>query len=185
MPGGRLKVLRPPRFDGLGRLLLLSAEVLEVGLAVAAANFLQVKADVFRLGMIHSAQEIAAKLLARRAREPMTPPDFTHAVHARIAAGIDGRKLLQQFRLFAQGCFDRRHLGRRKGLVEIGLQVGLGDAGHAIISDCRFQISDLNWARLVPKSGIRNQFDASLYSSGKTSSDRSCLLIKVLSRAMK
>jgi len=46
VPGGRLEVLAAAGFYGFGRLVLLTAEVFEVGLAIAAADDVEVEVDV-------------------------------------------------------------------------------------------------------------------------------------------
>src|SRR5438093_11545876 len=105
------------------------------------------KIDVLGMPTVEGAEQIATELLAGRARQSLPPPDFAHAMHARIAAGVDRRQLFKQLRLLAQKRLDRRHFCRRQRLVEVGVQVGLSNARHY----------------------------GSAYSSGKTSSDKSCL----------
>src|SRR5262245_59962933 len=157
MPGRRLKILRASGLRRLGCFLLLATEIVEIGVAVAAADGLEMKVDVLGVTTVEGAKQVAAKLLASGAREPLPPPNLAHAVHAGVAAGVNRRKLFEEFGLLAQLRLDRRHFRRRQCLVEVGLEVGLGDTGH----------------------------QGSAYSSGNTSCDKSCRLISVLNRAMK
>src|SRR3954452_9627549 len=91
--GGGLKVLRQPRLDRFGRFFLLAAEIFKIRLAIAAADLLQMEVDVLRVLGIERAQQITAELFARGARQPLPPPDFADAMHPRVAAGVDRRKL--------------------------------------------------------------------------------------------
>src|SRR5262249_17652346 len=112
MPGSGLKILRAPRLSRLGRFFLLTTEIVEIGVAVAAADGLEMKVDVLGVTTVERAEQIAAELLAGGARKPLPPPNFTHAMHAGISTGVDCRKVLEQFGLFAQFRLDRRHFGR-------------------------------------------------------------------------
>src|SRR5205085_4519750 len=109
MPSRRLKILRSSRLGGVGCFFLLSAEIFEVRLAIAAADGLKMKIDVLGMPAVERGEQVTAELLACWARQALPPPDFAHAVYARIAAGVDRRKLLEQLRLFAQLRFNRRH----------------------------------------------------------------------------
>ena len=50
-----MKILRAPGLDSFCRLFLLAAEVFQVGLAIAAADDVQVEVDIGRLPFIESA----------------------------------------------------------------------------------------------------------------------------------
>src|SRR5262245_375670 len=78
MPRRRLKILRSPSFRRLGCFFLLTAEVVQIGVTVAAADGLQVKVNVLGVSAIERTEQVTAELLARRAREPLPPPDFAH-----------------------------------------------------------------------------------------------------------
>src|SRR5262245_17610960 len=101
MPGGRLKILRPPFFDRLGRLLLLPPQIFEIRLAESAADLTHVKFHVLRVASVERAEQITAELLAAGTGEPLPAPDLAHAVHAGVAPRVDRRQLLEQLRLFA------------------------------------------------------------------------------------
>ena len=112
-------------------LALLAAEVFQVGLAVAAADDVQVEVDIGRVPFVQGAEQVAAELLAGRATEPLTPPDIADAVNAGVAAAVDHRQLTQQIGPRAQLGLDRGHFIGRQGLVEVGLQIRLRDPWHA------------------------------------------------------
>jgi len=111
---------------------LLCFKVGEICRADAAADGVDVKADVVCLFVGEDAQQIAAKLLPRRTREPLAPPDFAERVYARIAAAVDLRELLQEIGLRAQCALNGRHLLDRQCFVEVGFEFGSRESqGHA------------------------------------------------------
>src|SRR5687768_16453314 len=88
--GAGLEVFLPAAFRNLGvRCRLLRFQIGEAGPAIAAADSFQLKLRVVgHIARQHS-EQVAAELLARRAAQPMSPPDFAKRMNPRVAPAID------------------------------------------------------------------------------------------------
>ena len=70
----------------VGRFGLLRLEVVEVGLAEAAADDVEMELDVGGFFVGQGTEQMAAELLARGATETIAAPDFAERVDAGVAA---------------------------------------------------------------------------------------------------
>jgi hypothetical protein len=68
-----------------------------------------VKLDVSGFLFGQHPEEVAAKLFARGATEPMAPPNFAERMYTGIPAPVNGSEPLLQFFVAAQRILDRRH----------------------------------------------------------------------------
>ena len=75
---------------------LLRLQIADAGRAVAALDRFEVKLHVVGRVARQHAQQVAAQLFARRAAQPMPPPDFAERMHARVAPAVDRREPLLQ-----------------------------------------------------------------------------------------
>src|SRR5260221_48420 len=111
---------------GCDRRGLLRLKIEQIGLAVAAADRVEMEANVAHLFVAENTQEEAAELLPRRTAQSIAPPDLAERMHSRIAAAVDRLECAEQLRVAAQGLLDRRHPRDWERFVEIGLEFGVG-----------------------------------------------------------
>ena len=111
---------------------MLLFQIVEIGLAIAATDRVDVKHDVVGLVVVQHTQQVAAQLFARGATQPVATPDFAQRMHAGVAALDDFRQLRGQLWILAQSIFDRRHRFGGQCFVEIRGQVGFRCFRHRI-----------------------------------------------------
>src|SRR5262249_52802795 len=68
----------------LRRLRLLGLQVSQVGQTIRAADDFEVEAEVIALTVVEHVEHVAAELFARRAGEPLAPPDGAERVLAPV-----------------------------------------------------------------------------------------------------
>jgi hypothetical protein len=168
-----LEVSAASSLQGVVGFLVATLQIGKIGLTIAATNRFEMKRDVYCVLIVKHSQEKAAERLASRTTGPISPPDFTEGMDARIATTNDRGESFGLFWLSAQnGLNSREHFGRER-FFEIGFQFRVGKrirhVGHQLLyrDTCYHQSpftshSALNGRPVNPQE---------LYSSGKTSSE--------------
>ena len=105
---------------------MLLPQVLEVGLAVAASDHVQMETDIIGVVVIEDAEQEAPELFARRATDPVAPPDRTQVMEPVIASLDPFDQTRTQIGISAKLGFDPGHQGRSQSFVEIGVEFRIG-----------------------------------------------------------
>lgn len=106
------------------------SQVVEIGGAVATADFLQMKSDVFRRARIEHTEQILAKFIATWARQSTATPNHTDAVQTCILSANHHRQAFTQIIVVAKLTFDQRQLVNRQRFLEVCTQYLVAGPSH-------------------------------------------------------
>ena len=121
IPGAGLEVFAPAAGGGVGCFGLLIFQIVPVGLAVAAADDIEMKFDVRRVLLGQDTQKATAQLGERGTAKPVAAPDFPQGMAASIATSVDGGQSPQERRIGAarpfRGAPSRRPARPRPSMI--------------------------------------------------------------------
>src|SRR5262249_46270054 len=106
-------------------------QVVEVGLAVRAADGFEVEFDVVFEPGVDRAEQVAAELLARRATDPVPTPDRPDRVLAAVHLLEHLLQLTPHGRELPQGPLDQSRLLLGQSVVQVVAEHLPGDVGHS------------------------------------------------------
>ena len=110
------------------------AEVVDACDAPAAAHHFEMEPHVVGVALGEHAQEMAAELFPRGARQPVAAPHFAKRVQPRVAPSDERREAFAQLFVITQRRLDLRDPLGSGGLVEISVEFGVVEraVGHRL-----------------------------------------------------
>src|SRR5262249_4782793 len=127
--GGGLEILLPALRGLIGALFVRLAQIVEIRVAIPAADRFEMKRDVIGQFARQRTGQKRAELMPARTAQPAAPPDFADRMPLFVALLTQRGGAAPQLPVLPERLLEGRHPLNRKGLVEIGQEFGISEFG--------------------------------------------------------